>query len=1128
MPTLFDMYGIGDVAPTPQAMAKRTWGQAGADTLRAAASGIGGLIKSGGELYGLATGDMDNAASNLGDTVQNYWQDDYSPQLKAKMAARRADIDAAQGVAPKAWAAIKDTLSDPALAVETAASNAATFIPGAAAGRLAAGAKLASGMRAAQEFGPVGMAARGAIATEAGNLGTKAAIAGTALQQGADVSQSAYDSAIQQDDGVWAKNPQFMQAVQTAVDNGADVNDAITQMKHQFALSAGRATFVPATAVSVAANAIPGADLLERSLVGGGAIKAAAPGQSFGRLRAMGKAMLGEGAQEAIEEGGGQFFGNVAQRAYTDPNRDLGTDVGENAGMGAAGGMLFGVVGGAFHGHAPHDALTGHDIASPESAPVPPPIDVPPPAPVAPAPPLSPAEQAQAALQAQIAQAREAKEADLARVNSILGTNSDTWTQQHALYQKLEGLAQNGTIDTGTFTQQVANLTGDKPLDIQGTRSFLADLQKQQNDAAKAAQKAQADEEKAKAKQAAEADKAAKQKAEDLAITTKALADNAASAARGETEDLTGVTSNQTTPANPGAAQDSQAASDNGTGRSEPFKVNISQIPGIPTSLVAAANQGSNAVGNTAQAPIPIGPQKGKGALGTVRFGGTTVTAKTLHIDRLKRVLGLDDEGRISRPPMTYDEAAAAEGLTGKDARSTIAKSVGLFNLDEKKIGAILAGEGSSGMQQLAVGLDGQNEHAAQAEGHVADVNEDAGTTRLDSDDAGAQDMGSVGMPVHLLEGSNEDSATGTGFRVANSLAEAANGDKLLGDDRYQGVTLAPARVNPTNLDNKTAQVEADKLAKIAELEEKEKKSKLSPEEQQKLLAQEREQEAKNAAIIAENERLAAEAEAQEGEQDMRNPRVEQDARNEWNKNLEDHEVDSLDWAKLPKRLKAEFLNLYSQYDDGSLGSKEYNERYDNILDDARNPAPRPAGVSTNNSENSRKGPDEHGESRTGDRGTGTDAQGQTRVENAETSAPVSELGSASAPGATGETKPATKPKLQRAPKQEANRFDLGLNKPQEVRGADGVLRKFDARGFEVGGERKFWTAYANSETKNAVSGAANQTTEREAEHQNTAPIAVSIDVGNGHTLEIKDAELEARRLESKIDKLREFIKCLV
>lgn len=40
----------------------RTWGEAAADTGRAMASGVGGLVKGAGTLYGLASGDMDNGA----------------------------------------------------------------------------------------------------------------------------------------------------------------------------------------------------------------------------------------------------------------------------------------------------------------------------------------------------------------------------------------------------------------------------------------------------------------------------------------------------------------------------------------------------------------------------------------------------------------------------------------------------------------------------------------------------------------------------------------------------------------------------------------------------------------------------------------------------------------------------------------------------------------------------------------------------------------------------------------------------------------------------------------------------------------------------------------------------------
>lgn len=331
-----------DDAVSPQ---ERSWGDAVTDTSRGLASGVGGLVKGGGALYGLATGDMDNAATELGDSVQQYWEEGQSQQLKDKRTARKAAIDSADGTLAKAGTALWETIADPALAVDTVATNAATMLPGMAAGRLASGAKAAQGLTAASKFGPASMAAREAVSKSAGSLGTKVAIGTGAVQQGADVSQSVYEDAMKKPNEAWVQNPEFMAAFAKT-----DMSEeALQKTKHDFALSAARVTMPAATAISVGANMLPGANMLERALVGNVA-KTTGKGGVMSVLKSAGKGALGEMTEEGLEEGGGAFVGNVAKSRYVDPNQDLSDSVGENAGMGMAGGLLMGGGGGAVHG----------------------------------------------------------------------------------------------------------------------------------------------------------------------------------------------------------------------------------------------------------------------------------------------------------------------------------------------------------------------------------------------------------------------------------------------------------------------------------------------------------------------------------------------------------------------------------------------------------------------------------------------------------------------------------------------------------------------------------------------------------------------------------------------------------
>lgn len=333
----------GEIKPPPKT---RTWGEAASDVGVGLLQGGAGLVKTAGDAYGLATGNMNNAVSEAGKNAQEYWENQKSDALKERSAQRKANIDAQDTTLGKAWTAIKDTVTDPALAADVVATNAATMLPGAAVGRGMAFARMAQGARAAEAAGLTGealTAATSAAARSAGKFGTAGAVGTGAAQQGADVASGGYDAAMEKTDAVWDANPDFQAALAA---NGGDRQAA----KQQIALSSARAAFVPAAAVSVAANAIPGATYLERALVGGAARDVAGAGVKYAMPKAIAKGALGEGGQEFIEEGGGQLSANAANRHFVDPSQDLMQDVGENAGLGFAGGLLMGGAGGAFHG----------------------------------------------------------------------------------------------------------------------------------------------------------------------------------------------------------------------------------------------------------------------------------------------------------------------------------------------------------------------------------------------------------------------------------------------------------------------------------------------------------------------------------------------------------------------------------------------------------------------------------------------------------------------------------------------------------------------------------------------------------------------------------------------------------
>lgn len=321
----------------------RTWGQVLSDTGLGVASGLAGLVKTGGELGGLVSGNMNNVVTRVSDAVQNYLQDQQSDQLKGRRAARDADVAAQDGVLHKAWTSFADTVSDPALALDVFASNAATMVPGAVVGRAAAAYSGGRAMLAAMEAGPVSLAARQAIAKSAAEVGVWSGTGASAAQQGADVAQQAYDDAMAKPQAVWDANPEYQQLRKQIGDDAA---------KRQIAVRSARETFTPAAAISLFANGVIGGNVVERALVGGAA-REGEHALAGGMARRVATGMAQETAGEAVEEGGGQFSANVSNQKNVDPNQDLGYNVGENAGQGAAGGFVQGAAASPFH-HGGH------------------------------------------------------------------------------------------------------------------------------------------------------------------------------------------------------------------------------------------------------------------------------------------------------------------------------------------------------------------------------------------------------------------------------------------------------------------------------------------------------------------------------------------------------------------------------------------------------------------------------------------------------------------------------------------------------------------------------------------------------------------------------------------------------
>lgn len=212
-----------------------------------------------------------------------------------------------------------------------------------------------------------------------------------------------------------------------------------------------------------------------------------------------------------------------------------------------------------------------------------------------------------------------------------------------------------------------------------------------------------------------------------------------------------------------------------------------------PAQTAGVAVQGAGVSQPTPVAPTPtaddviaIGPQRGKGGVVTVKVGSKTVSVKPLHYNRLKALLGLDSSGLPTGDRQTLEQVAKAEGLTGKQARSTIAHSLSLFGLNEEKINAILD-YGTSWMQGASP------EEASD------------GTSR-------ANTTPHVNHDVAAFAQSNEDG--NTGMRIEPTMAAAAKGSPIVNRDNYSRPDGRGGQV--TRVEDKVARKQADDTLKEA------------------------------------------------------------------------------------------------------------------------------------------------------------------------------------------------------------------------------------------------------------------------------------------------------------------------
>jgi muconolactone delta-isomerase len=301
---------------------KRTWGEAGIDTLASLGSGIGQLAQFPDQFGRLITGAKPREALETtpdetpglfkegpaallgayGKQFEDYSQGQKTAILRAKEQARAEKIQKAEGFTDEFLTSIKETAKDPALISSFFFEQIPNLIGSGGFGMFTkGGAKLL--MRNATEE---------ALA----KYGVRGAVAGGAIMQGTDVGSDTYEQLYKQ-----------------LRKQGTPEEEA-----HGIALAKGRVAAIEAAAISLAATKLPGGSSIERALVG-----RKLPGQGFV------KGLAGEALSEGIEEGGGALAKNYnVQQVF--PETSLMKGVGSAAGLGALGGALLGGGAGALGG----------------------------------------------------------------------------------------------------------------------------------------------------------------------------------------------------------------------------------------------------------------------------------------------------------------------------------------------------------------------------------------------------------------------------------------------------------------------------------------------------------------------------------------------------------------------------------------------------------------------------------------------------------------------------------------------------------------------------------------------------------------------------------------------------------
>lgn len=308
-------------------------GSALGTALGSVVSGGGGLLSTVGSLGGMVLPGVgyDNALTRAGRDVQQYGESLMSEEMRAKRAALSEAVKRAedQGLVAEASAALRMLAQNPSLIGSMLLEQIPMFVATGGVGRAAMGA-VQLGTRGAVRAAAAGAERQAAVeAAEqlAGRVGTGTAIGTGAALQGGEVAGQAYQDVMSLPDATLASSPAYQ-----ALTQRMSAEEARRTLAEEAAQQAG---LMGAGISGAAAALLPGAEkaLFSKQL-------------SERVVRRVLTGAAGEGAQEAIEEGGGQVAQNIAARR-ADTERDITRGA---AGAAAIGGTLGAIMGGGIAG----------------------------------------------------------------------------------------------------------------------------------------------------------------------------------------------------------------------------------------------------------------------------------------------------------------------------------------------------------------------------------------------------------------------------------------------------------------------------------------------------------------------------------------------------------------------------------------------------------------------------------------------------------------------------------------------------------------------------------------------------------------------------------------------------------